>query len=267
MLRELIRHYLVSAGVNVHGERDLSNGAMVRLDEAKPQLLIVDTSGHERSRIADLSAAMARSGLPRVFLLSVGNDGDAPAYLHAEDERCAVVCKPLWESHLYEALYEVILSVAGRSKTRAEGEGGKELPEVSVRPGSFAEKYPARILVVEDQPMNQKIARMMLEKLGYQADVAENGQEALALAAEGDYGIILMDLQMPIMGGIEATQEIRSDFLLEEQPTIIAMTGHALSGVRESCREAGMNDFLTKPVGLEELRESIARCRTERVTV
>jgi CheY-like chemotaxis protein len=260
LLRELIRHYLSSAGVDCHGEKDLSSAAMGRLDQAKPQLLIVDTSGHERSRVAAIASALAKCHMPRVFLLSVGNDGDAPSYLHTEDERCAVICKPLRESSLFEGLHEVIQGVSGQRTIHAGEEAGEGVPVPEMKPGSFAEKYPARILVVEDQPMNQKITKMMLEKLGYTADLAENGQEALDLVSRGDYGIILMDLQMPVMGGIEATREIRGNFLLQKQPIIIAMTGHALTGVRESCKEAGMNDFLTKPVGLEELRLSIEEC-------
>jgi CheY-like chemotaxis protein len=77
------------------------------------------------------------------------------------------------------------------------------------------------------------------------------------------YDIIFMDLQMPVMGGIDATREIRGNFLLKQQPAIIAMTGHALTGVREACREAGMNDFLAKPVSLDDFRKCIPRCRNQ----
>jgi signal transduction histidine kinase/CheY-like chemotaxis protein len=129
-------------------------------------------------------------------------------------------------------------------------------------PGTtFADQFPARILLVEDQPLNQKISSMLLQRLGYSVvDIANHGQEAVEMVARSQYDIIFMDLQMPVMGGIDATREIRGNFLLKQQPAIIAMTGHALTGVREACREAGMNDFLAKPVSLDDFRRSIPRC-------
>jgi len=126
---------------------------------------------------------------------------------------------------------------------------------------SFAQQYPARILLVDDQPLNHKIVTLFLQRLGYkEVDIANNGQEGVDMANRGAYDIIFMDLQMPVMGGVEAAKEIRGNFLLKNQPAIIAMTGHALSGVKESCMEAGMNDFLTKPVSLDDFRRVIPQC-------
>jgi CheY-like chemotaxis protein len=126
---------------------------------------------------------------------------------------------------------------------------------------NLAAQFPVRILLVEDQPLNQKISSMLLQRLGYaDVDVAENGRIAADLAAQNNYDIIFMDLQMPVLGGIEATREIRGNFLLPRQPAIIAMTGHALSGVRDACRDGGMSDFLTKPVSLDDFRRVIPPC-------
>ena len=126
---------------------------------------------------------------------------------------------------------------------------------------SFASQHPAGILLVEDQPLNQKIAVMLLQRLGYeQVDIANNGQEAVDQVARGSYNLVFMDLQMPVMGGIEATRAIRGNFHLKNQPAIIAMTGHALTGVREECQEVGMNAFLTKPVSLDDFRKAIPPC-------
>lgn len=123
---------------------------------------------------------------------------------------------------------------------------------------SFATQNPASILLVEDQPLNQKIACMLLQRLGYgKVDIANNGQEAVDMCAATPYDIIFMDLQMPVMGGIDATRAIRANFNLKKQPAIIAMTGHALVGVKEECREAGMNGFLTKPVSLDDFRRVV----------
>ncbi len=123
---------------------------------------------------------------------------------------------------------------------------------------NFASQNPARILLVEDQPLNQKISTMLLQRLGYgKVDIANNGQEAVEMVAQGGYDIVFMDLQMPVMGGIDATRGIRGNFQLKRQPAIIAMTGHALTGVKEECREVGMNAFLTKPVSLDDFRRVI----------
>ena len=132
---------------------------------------------------------------------------------------------------------------------------------VTGAPDSFAKQYPARILLVDDQPLNHKIVTLFLQRLGYKnVDIAHNGQEGADMANRGGYDIVFMDLQMPVMGGIESAKEIRGNFLLKQQPAIIAMTGHALSGVKESCMEAGMNDFLTKPVSLDDFRRVIPQC-------
>jgi signal transduction histidine kinase/CheY-like chemotaxis protein len=126
---------------------------------------------------------------------------------------------------------------------------------------SFATEHPARILIVEDQPLNQKISFMLLQRLGYTTiDIANNGQEAVDMVAAGDYDIIFMDLQMPVLGGIDATLAIRQNFHLRRQPVIIAMTGHALTGVREECKAAGMAGCLTKPVSIDDFRRTIPLC-------
>lgn len=144
--------------------------------------------------------------------------------------------------------------------------GAVVLPQAGAAPttpasgSTFASQHPGRILLVEDQPMNQKLTKLMLSRLGYEhVDLAENGREAVELVHQKDYDLILMDLQMPVMGGQDATREIRGNFLLKRQPVIVAVTGYALSGVRESCIEAGMNEFLTKPVSLDGLRDTLAR--------
>lgn len=108
---------------------------------------------------------------------------------------------------------------------------------------------------------------MLLQRLGYTTvHIANHGKEAVDMVAQTEYEIIFMDLQMPVMGGIDATREIRGNFLLKHQPAIIAMTGHALTGVREACREAGMNDFLTKPVSLDDFRRVIPKSLSAEAT-
>jgi CheY-like chemotaxis protein len=110
-----------------------------------------------------------------------------------------------------------------------------------------------RVLVAEDNPVNQRVAVRMLEKLGIRADVAANGHEAVDLFGLKPYDLILMDCQMPEMDGYHATREIRKRTPPGRRPVIIAMTADAMSGSRERCLDAGMDDYIAKPVRLQDL--------------
>ena len=107
--------------------------------------------------------------------------------------------------------------------------------------------------------MNQKLAIRLLEKLGYRADIAGNGIEALEALERQPYDLLLSDVQMPEMDGLEATRRIIERWPEGERPWIVAMTAEAMSGDRERCLEAGMNDYLTKPIRVEELVAAIKR--------
>jgi CheY-like chemotaxis protein len=113
------------------------------------------------------------------------------------------------------------------------------------------------ILLAEDNIINQKVTLLMLRKMGYKADVAINGLEALKSLEEKPYDVILMDIQMPEMDGIEASRFIRKSFPAERQPRIIAITAYALDGDKERCLEAGMDGYLAKPVNIDTLRDAL----------
>jgi CheY-like chemotaxis protein len=114
-----------------------------------------------------------------------------------------------------------------------------------------------RILMAEDNLVNQKVALSMLKRLGYRADVANNGVEVLRALQEKPYDVVLMDVQMPEMDGLEATRRIRGS---GKDTRIIAMTAHALEGDREECLQAGMNEYISKPIQIEELRKALEVC-------
>lgn len=121
----------------------------------------------------------------------------------------------------------------------------------------FAETHPLRLLVAEDNLVNQKIIKLMLSKLGYAVDVVNNGLEAITAATHASYDLILMDMQMPEMDGLEATKTIRE--LMGEPPFIIALTANAMEEDREQCIQAGMQDYLTKPLKLEDLKSLLKK--------
>jgi len=123
----------------------------------------------------------------------------------------------------------------------------------------LASEIPLEILLVEDNTVNQKVATRLLERLGYRADIAGNGLEALVALSARNYDLVLMDVQMPEMDGFEATRAIRHRLPPERQPIVIAVTADALKGDRKRCLDAGMNDYISKPIKLAEVRAAICR--------
>ncbi|MDX6765644.1 MAG: response regulator [Candidatus Methylacidiphilales bacterium] len=129
---------------------------------------------------------------------------------------------------------------------------------VSLKQVNLGREYPLRLLLAEDNPTNQKVALHLLKRLGYTADLAENGRMAVEMAGRGGYDLIFMDVQMPEMDGPEATAEIRRLPGIR-QPRIVALTANAMKGDRERYLAAGMDDYLSKPVRLEDLEEALLR--------
>jgi signal transduction histidine kinase/CheY-like chemotaxis protein len=119
---------------------------------------------------------------------------------------------------------------------------------------AFAKLYPCKILLAEDNPVNQKVATRVLQKLGYEIDIAGNGKEVITALERTSYDIILMDMHMPDMDGLEATSYIRSNMPQEKQPRIIALTAAVLDTDRQKCQAAGMNDFIAKPLQISDLK-------------
>jgi CheY-like chemotaxis protein len=118
---------------------------------------------------------------------------------------------------------------------------------------------PSKILVAEDNTMNQLIITRLFESLGYDIDLAENGKQALAMAKKSEYDFIFMDIQMPEMDGLEATERILKHYNNNNAPVIIAMTANAMKEDEEMCLSAGMKDFISKPVFLDTLKGSLKK--------
>jgi CheY-like chemotaxis protein len=154
----------------------------------------------------------------------------------------SVVSKPLRHNILLQHIFSGLLH---------KNEPGSQTQVKLKLNADFALKNPLRILIAEDNRVNQKLAVRVLAKLGYDADIVENGKEVLEEVSKVNYDLIFMDVQMPEMDGLEATRMIR--LCLEAQPVIVAMTANAMQGDREECLNSGMDDYISKPVNIEEL--------------
>jgi CheY-like chemotaxis protein len=126
----------------------------------------------------------------------------------------------------------------------------------------FALEHPLEILIAEDNPVNQQVIVHILQRMGYEAEVVENGVEAVKAAGRKAFDVILMDMQMPEMDGLEASRTIRATLL--NQPVIIALTANTMKGDEEECLNSGMNDYLPKPIKLEELVQKLEKWSNHR---
>jgi CheY-like chemotaxis protein/HPt (histidine-containing phosphotransfer) domain-containing protein len=197
----------------------------------------------------------AGQNLPLVLLTPVGVRSESPEF----DRACFAGClaKPIKPAQLQELLCRV-LSGAKAAASKA--------PVSAKLDGTLASRLPLRVLVCDDNAVNQKVAFRLLQQMGYRADVAANGLEALAALDRQPYDLVFMDVMMPEMDGLEATRQIRqrqkqpSQFPNYKSPLIIvAMTASAMYGDREKCLAAGMDDYVAKPVRLEEMRATVER--------
>jgi signal transduction histidine kinase/DNA-binding response OmpR family regulator len=185
--------------------------------------------------------------LPLIMLTSLGSRDPEDAV-----DFSAFLTKPVKQSNLYNA-------VIGALSLQESAETKRALPVDASFDAQMAKRYPMKILLAEDNAVNQKLALRLLERMGYRADVAANGLEVLQSLERQPYDLILMDVQMPEMDGLQATRSIRKNFSPDAQPQIIAMTANAMQGDREMCLEAGMNDYVSKPIQVKELQSALER--------
>jgi len=182
------------------------------------------------------------AALPLVLFSSLGRRevGDDEALF------AAYLAKPMRQSQLFDVLaglfaHEAIQVPAAPAAPRLERD--------------MAMRHPLRILVAEDNVVNQKLALRILQQMGYRADLASNGLEAVESVQRQVYDVVLMDVQMPEMDGLDAARAICARWAPQERPRIVAMTANAMQGDRDLCFAAGMDDYLTKPIRVERLVE------------
>jgi signal transduction histidine kinase/HPt (histidine-containing phosphotransfer) domain-containing protein len=163
---------------------------------------------------------------------------------------CVFIHKPLRPAQLLEALCRAM-------SVRVQRE--KKAPTAPTLDPDLARRLPLRLLLADDNPINQKVGLSVLQKLGYRSDVAANGLEVIKSLEQKAYDILFLDVQMPEMDGLEAARQICQRWPEEKRPRIIAMTGNALVGDREKCLEAGMDDYISKPIRIADLQTALER--------
>jgi CheY-like chemotaxis protein len=198
----------------------------------------------------DLAAEIRRrvgGRLPLVMLSSVGHEVNKdPRYVALE-----------FAGHLVKPLKPAALRAELSRALGAAADADAGPSRRSGLPPELGRQHPLRILLAEDNAVNKELALKLLERMGYTADVAVNGAEALAAVENGTYDLVLMDVQMPEMDGLEATRQIVERIDAARRPRIVAMTANAMDGDRERCLEAGMQGYISKPIRTNELVEAL----------
>jgi signal transduction histidine kinase len=191
--------------------------------------------GGESLSLLPLTSTHLRASDPRADMLRVS----APIY------------KPIRPRQLLDALSQSF----DRTRTTAS----RKAPVMTTFDPSFSSRLPLRILMADDNRVNQKVGSIFLERLGYSAEVVGNGLEVLKAFERQSYDVVFLDVQMPEMDGYEAARELRRRWTGADRPRIIAMTGNAMQGDKEKCLQAGMDDYIAKPVRVEDLRNALER--------
>ncbi len=252
--RDALRRYLNSWGLSAD---EASSGAMgielmkQKADLGRPydvvvvDLMMPEMDGNSFSKLAQQDPALSRTSVValRTAGLKIQDDWMVCASVH--------LTKPVRKAHFYQGIRAALgldlEPAALKSESRLGGDaGGREVADVKLR-----------VLVAEDNMVNQKIVLKILGKMGHSADAVANGLEAVQASQVVEYDVILMDCQMPYMDGYEATVEIRRLEAGERRIPIIALTANAMAGDREKCLDAGMDDFLTKPIRPKLLSETL----------
>ena len=254
--RRVLRQHATRWGMEFSEAVDSASALAWIEQNAAPDLVLIDlslpkTDGLQLAR--ELRETAKRADLPVLIASSNRLDGVAGAV--RELGHADLLQKPIKASALKEILGKLWVISAEVPVHRAAAPDGLE----PVGRSGLALELPFTILVAEDNPVNQKVARCFLEKLGYRADFVSDGLQAVRAVEERPYDVILMDVEMPHLNGCDATRQIREIPGTALVPWIIALTAHALENIREACFEAGMNDYLAKPVKIDQLESALRR--------
>jgi signal transduction histidine kinase/DNA-binding response OmpR family regulator len=247
--RAVVAGYLLSWGLKVREAPDAAKALQIAAASGPFPIVIAEPELPDSDWREFARAIQVHLIAPRAVLLLCGRRESRPlAHLLAESPVSAYLTKPVSQSALFECLHSFLGS------TGALRQNGPQTPAAAP---AGRRRPNRRILLVEDNAVNQKVALKILSKLGYSADAVANGIEALDAVRRVPYDLILMDCQMPEMDGFEATAEIRRREGDHRHTPIIALTANAMKGDREKCLQAGMDDYLSKPVDPRRLAETL----------
>ena len=256
ILKKMVSSFGARAYAVESGQKGLDALQVAREERELYDLVLLDMQMPEMDGEQTARAIFSdprKKNLSVVVLTSMGQRGDAK---RLQDLGCAgYLLKPIKQKMLFNALVTVI----NEKRNKLPGTG--RLVTHHLLKEEKAEKQ--YILLAEDNPVNQRVATTLLENEGHIIDVVGNGKDAVQKIKENQYNIILMDVQMPIMDGFEATRQIRTWEAEKKHIPIIAMTAHAMKGDRERCLEAGMDDYLSKPIDKRSLFTLIQRWSNE----
>jgi CheY-like chemotaxis protein len=248
--RDILSHYIRSWGMELVTAGSGREALDIIFREGRFDLFVIDLQMPDMDGLT-LSEQILKvpeaCSLPMVLLSSSTEDLDPGKTKQFR----AILLKPVKSSRLYNTFIE-IFSPADTVPVQAEKTHSEFDP-------GMGKRHPLRILLAEDNHTNQVLALALLDRLGYRADVAGNGVEVLKTLQRQSYDVILMDVQMPEMDGLEATREVRRSFNPVCQPRIIALTADAMKEDRERCLAAGMDDYVSKPIQVSELISALNR--------
>jgi signal transduction histidine kinase/DNA-binding response OmpR family regulator/streptogramin lyase len=261
--RRVLQEQIAGWGIRA-GSLAGSEGALQALRAATESgdpyhFVVLDSRAPEGDGVATARAIRADPSLCGCVIVLLSSIGQGQ---EAGEDQCGVIdacaCKPVRQSLLHHTLASAWAKRRGIEPARGPQPGEKAADLKAAGAERFA-ACTSRILVVEDNIVNQKVACRMLENLGLRADVAPNGREAVEMFALAPYDLVLMDCQMPEMDGYAATREIRGKEGSARQVIVIAMTADAMEGSRERCLAAGMDDYISKPVRPNDLFETLSK--------
>jgi PAS domain S-box-containing protein len=249
MCRQIIENLLLEWGFIAHSVATIEEALSFIKNNQSIDIVIAEQTPTDYSGVRLKEEIRKANGKSDIAFIILALRAKRDQIVRTNDEILHVVLKPVRHRVLYNTLAALVKQ---STDVPLSSTIGVSTEKRAVLP-------PMNILIVEDNIINQKLIVRVLKIIGEEVDIANNGLQALDAALKKKYDIILMDIQMPEMDGYEATRRIRTDVAKTNQPIIIAMTANALQGDREKCMEAGMNDYLSKPIQIDEVKRIIKK--------
>jgi len=248
--RRILENLLVEWGFIVRSASTVASALFLMKTTQPFDFVIAKQQPAEISGVHGIEEIRRANGKPNVAFILLAQRANRDKISKGENEILQVVLKPVRHQVLYDTLSALVKQVTETPLPSSPG---------GVLPAKHTVLPPLNILIAEDNSINQKLIVRILKNLGEEADIANNGREALNAVHGKKYDIVLMDMQMPEMDGYEAARRIRAEVSKTNQPIIIALTANALQGDREKCMEAGMNDYMSKPILIDEVRRTLKK--------